>query len=76
MLYLYVSVTGSAISGVLVRKERGEKKLIFYVNKTLDDTESRYPTLEKLALAVVTSARKLRPYFQSHSIAVMTTQPL
>lgn len=75
-LYLYVSVTGSAISGVLVREERGEQKLIFYVNKTLDDTESRYPTLEKLALAVVTSARKLRPYFQSHSIAVMTTQPL
>ena len=55
-LYLYVSVTGSAVSGVLVREERGEQRPIFYISKTLDDTESRYPTLEKLALAVVTAA--------------------
>ena len=32
--------------------------------------------MEKLALAVVTAARKLRPYFKSHSIIVMTWQPL
>ncbi|XP_010480610.1 PREDICTED: uncharacterized protein LOC104759371 [Camelina sativa] len=32
--------------------------------------------MEKLALAVVTSARKLRPYFQSHTIIILTTQPL
>lgn len=76
MLYLYVSITGSAVSGVLVREECGEQKPIFYVSKTLDDAESRYPTLEKLAIAVVISARKLPPYFQSHSIAVMTTRPL
>ncbi|GKV21714.1 hypothetical protein SLEP1_g31668 [Rubroshorea leprosula] len=31
---------------------------------------------EKAALAVVTSARKLRPYFQSHPIIVLTDQPL
>ncbi|KAF8089787.1 hypothetical protein N665_0497s0027 [Sinapis alba] len=29
-----------------------------------------------MALAVVTSARKLRPYFQSHSIVVLTDLPL
>lgn len=75
-MYLYVSVTGSAVSGVLIREERGKQKPIFYISKTLDDAESRYPTLEKLALAVVTATRKLRPYFQSHSISVMTTQPL
>jgi len=32
--------------------------------------------IEKLALAVVTYARKLRPYFQSHPIEVLTNQPL
>ncbi|GKU96129.1 hypothetical protein SLEP1_g9399 [Rubroshorea leprosula] len=31
---------------------------------------------EKAALAVVTSARKLRPYFQSHPIIILTDQPL
>ncbi|KAG7567536.1 Ribonuclease H-like superfamily [Arabidopsis thaliana x Arabidopsis arenosa] len=32
--------------------------------------------MEKLALAVVVSARKLRPYFQSHPIEVLTSHPL
>ncbi|KAL0716288.1 hypothetical protein Bca4012_065610 [Brassica carinata] len=32
--------------------------------------------MEKLAFAVITSARKLRPYFQSHAIVVLTTFPL
>ncbi|WZZ58029.1 hypothetical protein YC2023_058136 [Brassica napus] len=32
--------------------------------------------MEKLAFAVVTSARKLRPYFQSHTIVIFTTFPL
>ncbi|XP_024007240.1 uncharacterized protein LOC112083446 [Eutrema salsugineum] len=75
-LYLYIAVSSSAVSGVLVKEDRGEQKPIFYVSKTLDDAEKRYPTLEKLALAVIMSARKLRPYFQSHSIIVLTNQPL
>ncbi|KAF8099305.1 hypothetical protein N665_0246s0007 [Sinapis alba] len=32
--------------------------------------------MEKLALAVVMSAQKLRPYFQSHTIVVLTSFPL
>ncbi|KAG7556928.1 Ribonuclease H-like superfamily [Arabidopsis suecica] len=32
--------------------------------------------MEKLALPVVVSARKLRPYFQSHPIEVLTSHPL
>ncbi|KAF8105306.1 hypothetical protein N665_0159s0011 [Sinapis alba] len=32
--------------------------------------------MEKLALAVVMSGRKLRPYFQSHLIVVLTLFPL
>ncbi|KAG7599448.1 Ribonuclease H domain [Arabidopsis suecica] len=40
-------------------------------HETFTDAETRYPQTEKLALAVVMSARKLRPYFQSHSIVVI-----
>jgi len=59
-----------------VRYDRGNEKPIFYTNKALNDAETRYPTLEKLTLAVITAARKLWPYFQSHSIVVFTDQPL
>ncbi|GKV50679.1 hypothetical protein SLEP1_g57376 [Rubroshorea leprosula] len=48
-------------------------ELLYFV---LHGAELRYPIDEKAALAVVTSARKLRPYFQSHPIIVLTDQSL
>ena len=32
--------------------------------------------MEKLAFALVTAARKLKPYFQAHTIVVLTNKPL
>ncbi|XP_010462569.1 PREDICTED: uncharacterized protein LOC104743154 [Camelina sativa] len=75
-LYLYIAVSSSTVSGVLIKEDRGDQHPIFYVSKSLDGAELRYPTLEKLAYAVVISARKLRPYFQSHTVEVLTNQPL
>ncbi|KAG7533253.1 Ribonuclease H-like superfamily [Arabidopsis thaliana x Arabidopsis arenosa] len=75
-LYLYISVSNHSVSGVLVREDRGEQKPIFYISKSLTSPETRYTMMEKLALAVVISARKLRPYFQSHPIEVLTSHPL
>ncbi|KAG7557017.1 Ribonuclease H domain [Arabidopsis suecica] len=75
-LYLYISVSNHSVSGVLVREDRGEQKPIFYISKYLTSPETRYTIMEKLALAVVISARKLRPYFQSHPIEVLTSHPL
>ncbi|KAF8100246.1 hypothetical protein N665_0228s0001 [Sinapis alba] len=75
-LYLYIFVSTSAVSSVLVREDRGEQRPIFYTSKIFDDAETRYSPLEKLALAVVVASRKLRPYFQSHTIHVLTNHPL
>lgn len=46
------------------------------MSKSLLDGETCYTQLEKLALVLVTAARKLRPYFQCHPIIVVTTYPL
>ena len=46
------------------------------MSKRLLDAETRYPELEKLALALVVVSRKLRPYFYAHSIEVLTNFPL
>ncbi|XP_024010591.1 uncharacterized protein LOC112086024 [Eutrema salsugineum] len=75
-LFLNITVSATAVSGVLIREERFEQKPIIYVSQTLTDVEIRYPQIEKVSLAVVVSARKLRPYFQSHSIVVLATLPL
>ncbi|XP_022152233.1 uncharacterized protein LOC111020002 [Momordica charantia] len=42
----------------------------------MTEAETRYPQMEKLALALVTSARRLRPYFQVHAVVVLTNLPL
>ncbi|KAL5843565.1 hypothetical protein ACOSQ4_009523 [Xanthoceras sorbifolium] len=75
-LLLYLAVSETAISAVLVREEDGKQLLVYYINKTLLDAETRYTQLEKLAIALVTAAHKLRPYFQCHTISVLTTFPL
>ncbi|WP_203255442.1 hypothetical protein, partial [Klebsiella pneumoniae] len=37
---------------------------------------SRYSNLEKHVLAVVVTSRRLKPYFQSHTIHVLTNAPI
>ena len=46
------------------------------MSKRLLDVETRYPKLDKLALALVVMSRKLRSYFHAHSIEVLTNYPL
>ena len=46
------------------------------MTKRLIDAETRYPELEKLALTLVVASRKLRPYFHTHLIEVLTNYPL
>ncbi|KAK2998543.1 hypothetical protein RJ639_023122 [Escallonia herrerae] len=75
-LFLYLSITDVAVSAILVREEDGVQKPIYYVSKVLQDVETRYPKIEKIALALIILARHLRPYFQSHTIVILTDQPL
>ncbi|KAK0585626.1 hypothetical protein LWI29_031559 [Acer saccharum] len=75
-LFIYLAVSDTAVSAVLVREEGSSQHPVYYVSKTLLDAETRYSRLEKLALALVMAARKLRPYFQCHSIKVLTAYPL
>ena len=46
------------------------------MSKRLIDAETRYPEMEKLALALVIPSRNLRLYFHSHTILVLTNYPL
>ena len=46
------------------------------MSKVLQGPEARYQSLEKAALAVVFSARRLRHYFQSFTVVVMTDLPI
>lgn len=68
-LYVYLVVYDYAVSAMLIR-------LVYYINKTLVDSETRYPLLEKMALALVHATRKIPHYFQDHIVYVLTEHPL
>jgi len=71
-LRLYFAVTERAINLVLVQKQNQVQKPIYFVSKVLQGLEVRYQAIEKASLAVVFSARRLRHYFQSFIVIVMT----
>ena len=75
-LRLYFAVTERAISSVLVQEQDQIQKPIYFVSKALQGAETRYQALEKAALAVVFSARRLRHYFHSFTVVVMTNLPI
>ena len=76
-LYMYLTVSKWAISVVLFRCfSHREQKPIYCVSRTLADVETRYSKIEQTALALRSAAQKLRPYFQTHPVVVLTDQPL
>lgn len=76
VLYMYLAVLPSTVSSALVREENGIQKPVYFTSRALCGAEERYPRIEKLAFALIVSAQKLRPYFQAHTIRVLTEYPL
>jgi len=76
LLYLYLFVSSDAGNVVLVRETPEGKKPVYFTNKALLGPETRYQKIEKLALSLLTTARRLRQYFLAHIVVVRTDQPM
>ena len=76
LLTLYLAVSDFSTSAVLVRDRERVQHPVYYCSRALREADERYPKMEKLILALVTAARKLRPYFQAHTIEVPTEYPM
>ncbi|XP_057444129.1 uncharacterized protein LOC130736305 [Lotus japonicus] len=59
-------------SSVILQEVNGEQKIIYFVSHTLQGAEIRYQKIEKAALTVLITARRLRPYFQSFQVKIRT----
>ncbi|CAA0830866.1 Uncharacterized mitochondrial protein AtMg00860, partial [Striga hermonthica] len=75
-LVLYISIGERVVSSILLREEGVAQFSIYYVSRVMQGAEMRYSEIEKCALAVVVTARKLRPYFLNHKVKVRTNMPL
>lgn len=61
---------------MLIKIEEDNHLPIYYLSHVLSKAEVNYLEIEKYALCLVNKARKLKPYFQSHPIIVLTNQSL
>ena len=71
-----MAVSQAAVSAALVRDEDKVQKPVYYASRAFCGVEERYPPMEKLTFALVTVARKLKLYFQAHTVIVLTDKSL
>ena len=76
LLTLYRAVLDFSTSAILIRDKDRVQHPVYYCSRALRGAEERYPKMEKLILALITTARKLRPYFQAHTIEIPTEYPM
>ena len=75
-ILVYLAVSEEAISVALVQEVEGEERPVYFVSRTLHAAETRYQMIEKVALTLILTARRMHPYFQNHSIMVRIDCPI
>jgi hypothetical protein len=81
-LLIYVVATTQVVSAAVVveRREEGHalliQRLVYFNSEVLSETKIRYPQIQKLLYAVIPTRRKLRHYFESHPVTMVSSFPL
>nr|GEX81974.1 reverse transcriptase domain-containing protein [Tanacetum cinerariifolium] len=75
-LIMYLFASYGAISTVLMTERDTIQTPVYFMSRALQDPELNYTPMEKLVLALVCAAKRLRRYFQVHPIVVITDQPI
>ncbi|XP_073362344.1 uncharacterized protein [Aegilops tauschii subsp. strangulata] len=81
-MLLYIAATNRVVSTIVVveRKEDGRaqpvQRPMFYLSEVLSTSKQNYPQYQKMCYGMHFAAKKQKPYFQEHPIAVVCTAPL
>ncbi|KAL0396266.1 UNVERIFIED_CONTAM: hypothetical protein Scaly_0075000 [Sesamum calycinum] len=72
-LILYIAAQEHSIGILLAQKnDEGKENDLYYLSRTMAPNELKYSPIEKLCLALIFSIQKLKHYFQSHSIHLVS----
>ncbi|GKE85397.1 reverse transcriptase domain-containing protein [Tanacetum coccineum] len=75
-LIIYLATTKEAISAVLMADREGKQVPVYFVSCALRGPEINYTPMEKLVLALLSASKRLKRYFQVHTIVIITDQPI
>ncbi|GJS84768.1 reverse transcriptase domain-containing protein [Tanacetum coccineum] len=75
-LIMYLAAAKEAVSAVLMTEREGKQVPIYFVSRALQGPEINYTSMEKLILALVSASKRLKRYFQAHTVVVITDQPI
>ncbi|XP_019155172.1 PREDICTED: uncharacterized protein LOC109152045 [Ipomoea nil] len=72
-LILYIPTQESSV-GVLLAQEnnKGKGNALYYLSRMMTSNELKYLPIEKLCLALVFAIRKLKHYFEAHTIRLVS----
>src|SRR3954464_7060496 len=80
-MMLYIAATNRVVSVMVVERPEKDKaqpvqRPVYYVSEVLSTSKQNYPHYQKMCYGVYMAAKKLKPYFQAHSITVVSSAPL
>jgi ribonuclease HI len=81
-MLLYISATTQVISATLVvereepRRSQKVQRPVYFVSKVLSNSKTRYSQMQKLVYTILMTKRKLRHYFDVHTITMVSKYPL
>ncbi|GJT00337.1 reverse transcriptase domain-containing protein [Tanacetum coccineum] len=67
-LIMYLVAAKEAISAVLMTERGGKQLPVYFVSRALRGPEINYTPMKKLVLALLSANRRLKRYFQAHTI--------
>ncbi|KAL0361831.1 UNVERIFIED_CONTAM: hypothetical protein Sradi_3867600 [Sesamum radiatum] len=72
-LILYVAAQEHSVGILLAKKnDEGKENALYYLSRTMTPNELKYSAIEKLCLALIFTIQKLKYYFQSHGIHLVS----
>jgi ribonuclease HI len=81
-LLIYIAATTQVVGAAVVIERREEglallvQRLVYFISEVLSETKVCYPQIQKLLYAVILTRWKLRHYFESHPVTVVSSFPL